>query len=299
MSAWQHGSSLEDSGHCRVETVALFGWLREIDLGSENWESQLTAASSGIVDLLLQADVEALASVTDPLRDLLAALDDQTHALEVRGWLLALLSVTRWALQRLPSVGELQLARDGMTWRFLHALEPGLPRSSSDLRTRLETGAPQISRVGRELLGRGLVIQRRTGREAIWELTPRGRQLVRDSERQAGAPPWGASGPSHEMSISSNGSAGGSRVSAARPSSSRAHRPSAADGGRDVRHVLPAEEGGWRVAKAPDARTIELKGTQREAVDRAREILKRSGGGTISVHARNGDSVRDIDIGPH
>lgn len=300
MSTWQHGSSPEDSGHHHAESVVLFESLREIDPASDSWENQLSAITSGLVDLLLQADVSRLANATDPLRDALAAIfDDQAHAREARGWLLALLSVTRWGLQRMPSIDELEIARDGMVWRFLRTLEPGPPRSSSELRQRLETGAPQVSRAGRELLARGLVIQRRMGREAMWELTPRGRQLLRDISQRGRAPsPTSANGAGRELHISLNGSAAGSGVHTTRrdaPKTRRQH--SSANGGGHVRHVLPAD-GGWRVAKTPDARTIERTGTQREAVDRAREILKRTGGGTISVHTRKGDSIRSIDIDP-
>jgi DNA-binding MarR family transcriptional regulator len=292
MSAWQQGSSLEHSTYPQGDdTAALLERLGHVDPAAEDWEQQLSAVTSGIVDLLLQADVDGLSHTTDPLRDALAGNFAQAaHAREFRGWILALLSVTRWGVQRLPSVQELEFAQGGMTVNFLRALETGVPRSSSDLRTRLGTGPTQVSRIGRELLARGLVVQRRLGRQAVWELTPRGRQLVREHSRNGPAAMVHQPALSGHTAIGSNGRA-------------RTHRSTRAGthhrtGKQPVRHVLPAD-GGWRIAKGPDARTIEQTASKQQAVERASEILKRSGGGSICVHNRSGESIRKIDIDPH
>ncbi len=305
MSTRQHGSSVEHSGHPTIESTAVLERLREIDPRSENWEAELSAITSGVLDLLLASQVDALADATDPLRDALASVfGNAPHTREVRGWLLGLLALTRWALQRLPSTEELEFLQGGLSWSFLQALEGTVPRSSTELGDRLGTSAPQISRLGRELRARGLVVQRRLGRQAMWELTPRGRQLVRESSRRLSAASepqrMRAALPAFALPASSNGSNGAdaSHRAAKRGSASPRHQVAAntnENNRRDVRHVLPHSEGGWRIAKTPDAGTIEVAGTQKEAVARAREIVQNQGGGRVSVHSRNG-TTKQINV---
>jgi DNA-binding MarR family transcriptional regulator len=72
---------------------------------------------------------------------------------------------------------------------MLRALEREGPQTSTQLRDDLATSDSQISRTGQQLLAHGLVSQRRVGRQALWELTPRGGELVRrdgDCGRAAG-----------------------------------------------------------------------------------------------------------------
>ena len=242
-------------------------------LAARTGRRKLSAITSGVLDLLLASQVDALADATDPLRDALASVfGNAPHTREVRGWLLGLLALTRWALQRLPSTEELEFLQGGLSWSFLQALEGTVPRSSTELGDRLGTSAPQISRLGRELRARGLVVQRRLGRQAMWELTPRGRQLVRESSRRLSAASepqrMRAALPAFALPASSNGSNGAdaSHRAAKRGSASPRHQVAAStneNNRRDVRHVLPHSEGGWRIAKTPDAGTIEVAGTQK------------------------------------
>ena len=114
----------------------------------------------------------------EALRDALGRLfDDVGHAREIRGWLLGALEATRSALERLPSRDELELPRGTTAWRMLTALEQGA-HGGSELAQLLDTSPSQVSRTGRELLARDLVVQRRVGRHVRWELAPRGRQLL-------------------------------------------------------------------------------------------------------------------------
>jgi predicted transcriptional regulator len=282
---------------------------------TETWEAELSAVTLGFVDAILEADADALAEASDPLRDYLASLfAAEGHAAEIRGWILALLALTRWALQRLPSTEELAFTRETHASNFLHALEHHEPRGSSDLRQYMNTGHSQVSRVGRELLARGLVVQRRLGREARWELTPRGRLLLRKvaeaAERQ---PRHGVNGRDERRPGSRNGRTGRTtrppvprqsryykgrrkhgtakegrarqgrakdgRTSEARPKDERAG---------EVRHVLPAEEGGWKVVKNPSGRAIARAATKSEAVARAKEIVARAGGGVVENYDKVG-----------
>lgn len=127
------------------------------------------------VDAVLSGDYEALVAIVDPLRIAIARADDA----EMVGWLTSLLSVTHWALNRLPSPEELAIRPDSLRGRFLATLTS--TRSGMEgkrLRIALDTSEPEMSRAGSDLLGRGLVIQRRAGRTAWWEASPRGRALL-------------------------------------------------------------------------------------------------------------------------
>ncbi|MEO6503277.1 MAG: DUF2188 domain-containing protein [Jatrophihabitantaceae bacterium] len=60
------------------------------------------------------------------------------------------------------------------------------------------------------------------------------------------------------------------------------------------RHVVPGKNGGWDV-KAPDAsRASAHTETQKEAIDRAKEIVHNAGGGEVPIHGRDG-KIRNSD----
>jgi hypothetical protein len=58
------------------------------------------------------------------------------------------------------------------------------------------------------------------------------------------------------------------------------------------RWVVRSKRGGWEVRREGAIRSSARADTQREAVDRAREIALRAGGGDIVVHSRDG-KLRD------
>lgn len=58
------------------------------------------------------------------------------------------------------------------------------------------------------------------------------------------------------------------------------------------RHVVPNPGGGWDVKKPDAARSGAHTGTQREATQRATEIVRNSGGGEVRIHGRDGQ-IRD------
>jgi len=189
MTAWKDTTDAPIAP-ANVGRVMALDRLRDLNPIDAAWESELSAVSLGLVDAILHADVEALEAAGDPLRDALARLfEDTGHAREIRGWLLGMVAFTEWSLQRLPSPAELELAQDSHARRFLQALsDVDAPLSGTELKDKLVTDNSQLSRVGRKLLSRGLVIQRRIGRTAQWELTPRGRQLLRQTLKPK-APP--------------------------------------------------------------------------------------------------------------
>lgn len=63
------------------------------------------------------------------------------------------------------------------------------------------------------------------------------------------------------------------------------------------RHVVPNPEGGWDVKKPGADRSSGHFDTQKQAEDRGREILERSGGGELTTHRPDG-RIRDSDTVP-
>jgi|GraSoi013_1_20cm_3_1032427.scaffolds.fasta_scaffold108579_1 uncharacterized protein YdaT len=53
------------------------------------------------------------------------------------------------------------------------------------------------------------------------------------------------------------------------------------------RHVVPAEKG-WRVVKEGAQQASATTATQAEAIERAREIIAKDGGGELVIHAQDG-----------
>ncbi len=60
------------------------------------------------------------------------------------------------------------------------------------------------------------------------------------------------------------------------------------------RDVVPNSDGGWDVTKAEHSRASAHTNTQKEAIDRAREIVTNAGGGEVRIHGRDG-RIRDSD----
>jgi hypothetical protein len=67
--------------------------------------------------------------------------------------------------------------------------------------------------------------------------------------------------------------------------------------GRKERHVVPNPAGGWDVKKPRTDRASAHHAIQREAEQRAKEILGNAGGGEVVIHRPDG-SIRDKDTVP-
>ena len=62
---------------------------------------------------------------------------------------------------------------------------------------------------------------------------------------------------------------------------------------RNERHVTKNPDGGWNVV-APGERPSSRHDTQAEAIGRARDVVRISGGGEVVIHGRDG-KIRDSD----
>ena len=67
--------------------------------------------------------------------------------------------------------------------------------------------------------------------------------------------------------------------------------------GPNARHVVPNSTGGWDVVKPDSTRASAHFGTQKEAIDRAREILTNDGGGELRIHGENGQIRQSDTVG--
>lgn len=60
------------------------------------------------------------------------------------------------------------------------------------------------------------------------------------------------------------------------------------------RHVVPGKNGGWDVKKPGNTRASDNAPTQDGATKRAKEIVRKAGGGEVTIHRPNGQ-IRDSD----
>lgn len=60
------------------------------------------------------------------------------------------------------------------------------------------------------------------------------------------------------------------------------------------RHVVPNSDGGWDVKKPGASRASAHTETQKEATNRAKDIVRNAGGGEVRIHGRDG-KIRNSD----
>ena len=134
------------------------------------------AVALGLVDALLEGDDDTLAVALQALRDARARAEGDQ---EFVGWLDAAIAFAHWGLERVPSGAA--VAQGTQAHDFLSVLDGPAQLGSTELRRLLETDETQVSRTGRRLLESGLVTRRKVGRQAFWQLTPRGRTALADA----------------------------------------------------------------------------------------------------------------------
>lgn len=60
------------------------------------------------------------------------------------------------------------------------------------------------------------------------------------------------------------------------------------------RHVVPNPDGGWDIKKPGASRSSGHTNTQRDAISRAKDIVRNQGGGEVRTHGRDG-KIRNSD----
>jgi uncharacterized protein YdaT len=66
---------------------------------------------------------------------------------------------------------------------------------------------------------------------------------------------------------------------------------------KNTRHVVQTGDGDWAVKREGAKRASGVFDTQKQAQDRAREIVRKSGGGEVIIHGTDG-KIRDSDTIP-
>lgn len=64
--------------------------------------------------------------------------------------------------------------------------------------------------------------------------------------------------------------------------------------GSSSRHVVPSPKGGWDVKKPGSTRAGAHEQTQSAAINRAKDIVRKAGGGEVRIHGKDG-RIRDSD----
>jgi len=138
-----------------------------------------------IVDAIQTSDQAALGATFDHARSAVKRLGHEAEL--ARGRTLMLEDVARWAQNRsLPSAIASEFTVGGNHHRFLQAVGRSSGLSNEDLQEELGSRhASLVSRIGHELMDRGLVVQHRFGQFRSWELTPRGRATLNELQQLA------------------------------------------------------------------------------------------------------------------
>ena len=149
-------------------------------------------AADGIIDALAQAvaaaifcaDGAALEAASAALRSAAGAWEGQAEWAEERGRLYGLADLIRWALQNLAAEAGARGIEPGTHAHEMLSLltredgELGEALNSGAIAKRLRVDKTQVSRTGRDLLERGLVVTSALGRKTYWEITPRGQYAL-------------------------------------------------------------------------------------------------------------------------
>jgi predicted NBD/HSP70 family sugar kinase len=162
--------------------------------GGVRTDGDFNALAMLVIDCAIGGDTESLTVLQDWLRDeraqAMAGATDAGSALE--GRLLGLIDVSHWAIERALPLADLAVLEPGSHANsFVEELSIHPGRNSTELAERLGVEESEVSRVGKKLRNDGLVLQRRLGRQKLWELTPKGRrslEMVKGVMRKSGGP---------------------------------------------------------------------------------------------------------------
>lgn len=146
------------------------------------------AVARWVIDANLLSDAENLHVALETLRSAHARLAVAGSTARAEIVVTVLLETTRAALERARQA-ELEDTLDPDTWAakmllVIHDI-PGL--TSQELASKLPTTDSQVSRSGRALIERGLVIKTRHGQERCWRASARGAVAARKLQRRATA----------------------------------------------------------------------------------------------------------------
>ncbi|WP_410599402.1 MarR family transcriptional regulator [Amycolatopsis sp. lyj-90] len=137
------------------------------------------AVGRWLVDAALLADIPALSSALSAFQNAGMRLQPGGHTMRLEAVVMGLAEVAQAALDRAEQAA-LADTLDPRSWaaRMLVLVHREPHITSSDVCDRLKVHEAQISRSGKMLLERGLVVKTRLGRSKGWYATPRGEAVA-------------------------------------------------------------------------------------------------------------------------
>ncbi|MGW2891578.1 ROK family protein [Streptomyces griseoruber] len=186
-----------------ARTSELDQLLSELETGPVPWaEGDRRALVRVLIDASLDGDETTLRTALDWLQWVSACSDGEGTDPRSRrqGEIAGLVSVAQYGLRRAQAI-TLAHSVDlrGLQGDFLRAVarDPGC--SNSDLVEALNgMDETQVSRTGAQLVKLGLVTKRKIGRRNFWDVSPRGRGVLRNAkglEKRGASPPIAATEP--------------------------------------------------------------------------------------------------------
>jgi DNA-binding MarR family transcriptional regulator len=175
-----------------LRSTSLENWIESIRHAKDAPERVLLDAGAELlVDIVLNVDQTAAQGAAEQLRALLAKWrshdgDDWQRAI---GTARALLTVATVAASRMPSERALSSVGVGThAHRMLRTLSERALLSGGELAAALGVDLTEVSRTARKLLAEGCVLRSKAAQQALWEITPRGREALRVLDARDAAP---------------------------------------------------------------------------------------------------------------
>lgn len=174
---------LRPSSATRAEQIrAITADLRALDEPGPA-DGIIDALARAVAAAVVCADGEALDAAAAELRGTAGAWEGESLWAEERGRLYGLADVIRWTLQSLAAeAGATGIEPGSHAHTMLSLLgrdgEVGEALNSGAIAERMRVDKTQVSRTGRDLLERGLVVTSELGRRTYWEITPRGQYAL-------------------------------------------------------------------------------------------------------------------------
>lgn len=164
----------------------LVEFLEGLERAAPPWgEGSRRALAQVLTDASLASDETTLRYVLKWLQWVISrdSGDDAAQAMSGQSAdLAAFISIAQYGLGRAQAVALASTVDlRGIQGQFLEKVAENPGCSNSELVTLLESDETQVSRAGAQLAKRGLATKRKVGRHNYWEITPRGRGILREN----------------------------------------------------------------------------------------------------------------------
>lgn len=160
---------------------ALDEWIESIGDVADAPDGIIADAGAELLaDIVLDGDQAGAQHAVDRFRALLARWRDRDSEWDrTIGAVHALMAVAAVVAARVPSQRSVTTVGAGTNaHRMLRELAGRSPVSGSTLAKALDVDLSEISRTGRRLLGEGSVTRTKAAQQALWEITPRGEEIL-------------------------------------------------------------------------------------------------------------------------